>query len=124
MKWVRNILFSTSRYPSILGAGGQQDMEFVRYLEWVWFKRCVLLFGMILAAGAAGLFAGIYYEEEVTSAGIWVWGIAWIYNGLLIIIVAVSTGIGILKALIFKAFFTEQVQVGQAAARSYQMYKK
>jgi hypothetical protein len=99
-------------------------MEFVRYLEWTWFKRCVLLFGLALATGAAGLFAGMFYEEEVTSAGIWIWGIAWIYNGMLLIIVAISTGIGMIKALIVKAFFTEQIQAGQAAARSYQMYKK
>ena len=34
MRFIRNMLFSTGRYPSTMGAGGQQDVEFCRYIEY------------------------------------------------------------------------------------------
>ena len=58
------MLFATGRYPSTMGAGGQQDVEFCRYIEWVWFKRCVWLLGIGLAFGGVGLYVGYYYEPD------------------------------------------------------------
>ena len=79
MKFIRNMLFNTGRYPSTMGAGGQQDLDFCRYLEWMWFKRCFALLGFAFALGAGGLYVGMYHAEYVTETAIWAWGVAWIY---------------------------------------------
>jgi len=96
------MLFGTGRYPSTMGAGGQQDVEFCRYIEWVWFKRCIWLIGL----------------------GFAIWGVAWLYNGFLMFVLAVSIVLSTLKALIVKAFVSPEVQVGQAATRTAQMMRK
>ena len=62
MKFIRNMLFSTGRYPSTMGAGGQQDVDFCRYIEWMWFKRCMWLLGIGFGFGGVGLYIGYYYE--------------------------------------------------------------
>ena len=66
MKFLRNMLFSTGRYPSTMGAGGQQDVDFCRYIEWMWFKRCMWLLGLSLGFGGVGLYDGYYYDEKGT----------------------------------------------------------
>ena len=86
MRFIRNMLFSTGRYPSTMGAGGQQDVEFCRYIEWVWFKRCVWLMGIGLAFGGVGLYVGYYYDAVVTEYGMAIWGVAWLYNGFLMFV--------------------------------------
>ena len=118
------MLFATGRYPSTMGAGGQQDVEFCRYIEWVWFKRCVWLLGIGLAFGGVGLYVGYYYEEVVLEYGMAVWGVAWLYNGFLLFVMAVSIVLSMLKALVVKAFISPEVQVGQAATRTAQMMRK
>ena len=124
MKFIRNMLFSTGRYPSTMGAGGQQDVEFVRYIEWVWFKRCMLLLGLSLGFGGIGLYVGYYYDEVVLEYGMAIWGVAWLYNGFLLFVMAVSIILSMLKALVVKAFISPEVQVGQAATRTAQMMRK
>lgn len=118
------MLFSTGRYPSTMGAGGQQDVEFCRYIEWVWFKRCVWLLGIGFAFGGVGLYVGYYYDEVVTEYGMAVWGVAWLYNGFLMFVMAVSILLSMIKALVVKAFISPEVQVGQAATRTAQMMRK
>ena len=107
-----------------MGAGGQQDVEFVRYIEWVWFKRCMMLLGLSLGFGGVGLYVGYYYDEVVLEYGMTIWGIAWIYNGFLMFVVVVSMFLSLLKALVVKAFISPEVQVGQAATRTAQMMRK
>ena len=124
MKFIRNMLFSTGRYPSTMGAGGQQDVEFVRYIEWVWFKRCVWLLGIGLAFGGVGLYVGYYYETVVLEYGLAIWGVAWLYNGFLMFVLAISIILSALKALVVKAFISHEVQVGQEATRTAQMMRK
>jgi hypothetical protein len=118
------MLFSTGRYPSTMGAGGQQDVEFCRYIEWVWFKRCVWLMGLGFAFGGIGLYIGYYYDSVVTEYGMAIWGVAWLYNGFLMFVLAVSVILSTIKALVVKAFVSPEVQVGQAATRTAQMMRK
>ena len=117
------MLFSTGRYPSTMGAGGQQDVDFCRYIEWMWFKRCMWLLGIGFGFGGVGLYVGYYYEEVVLEYGMAVWGVAWLYNGFLMFVLAVSIILSTLKALIVKAFVSPEVQVGQAATRTAQMMR-
>ena len=124
MKFIRNMLFTTTRYPSTMGAGGQQDVDFCRYIEWMWFKRCMMLLGVSLAFGGVGLYVGYYYDEVVLEYGMMIWGVAWLYNGFLLFVMAVSMVLAMLKALIVKAFVSPEVQVGQAATRRAQMMRK
>tara|TARA_Y100000361_G_C11124252_1_gene324971 strand:+ start:748 stop:1131 length:384 start_codon:yes stop_codon:yes gene_type:complete len=124
MKFIRNMLFNTGRYPSTMGAGGQQDLDFCRYLEWMWFKRCFALLGFAFALGAGGLYVGMYHAEYVTETAIWAWGVAWIYNGFILVVLALSTAITIIKSLILKAFFTEEIHAAQSATRTMQLYNK
>ena len=107
-----------------MGAGGQQDVEFCRYIEWVWFKRCVWLMGLGLTFGGVGLYVGYLYEEVVLDYGMAIWGVAWLYNGFLLFVMAVSILLSMLKALVVKAFVSPEVQVGQAATRTAQMMRK
>ena len=53
-----------------------------------------------------------------------IWGIAWLYNGFLMFVLAVSMLLSLLKALVVKAFVIPEVQVGQAATRTAQMMRK
>ena len=124
MKIIRNILFSPDRYPSHFGAGGKEDINFIRYTEWMWMKRCIWLFGFVLGAGALGLYVGLFWEEYVFDSVMYVWGVAWIYNGLLFMIMIVSALLATLKALITKAFFDPTVHAGQAALRTGKMMRK
>tara|TARA_Y100000401_G_C8316931_1_gene223031 strand:+ start:1175 stop:1507 length:333 start_codon:yes stop_codon:yes gene_type:complete len=107
-----------------MGAGGQQDLDFCRYLEWMWFKRCVTLLGLAFALGASGLYVGMYHADYVKETAIWAWGVAWIYNGFILVVLAVSTAVSLIKAMIVKAFFTEEIQAAQAASRTMQLYNK
>ena len=118
------MLFSTGRYPSTMGAGGQQDVEVCRYIEWVWFKRCVWLIGIGFAFGGVGLYVGYYYDAVVTEYGMAIWGVAWLYNGFLMFVLAVSVILSAIKAFVVKAFISPEVQVGQAATRTAQMMRK
>ena len=124
MRFIRNMLFGTARYPSTMGAGGQQDVDFCRYIEWMWFKRCVWLLGIGFGLGGIGLYVGYYYDDVVKDYGMTIWGIAWLYNGFLMFVLAVSMLLSLLKALIVKAFISPEVQVGQAATRTAQMMRK
>jgi hypothetical protein len=118
------MLFSPDRYPSNFGAGGKQDVDFIRYIEWMWMKRCIWLFGFMLGTGALGLYAGLFLEEYFLDAAMYVWGIAWIYNGFLFMLMLVSALLATLKALIAKAFFDPTVHAGQAAIRTGKMMRK
>ena len=124
MKFIRNMLFSPDRYPSNFGAGGKQDVDFIRYIEWMWMKRCIWLFGFMLGTGALGLYAGLFLEAYFLDAAMYVWGIAWIYNGFLFMLMLVSALLATLKALIAKAFFDPTVHAGQAAIRTGKMMRK
>ena len=124
MRFIRNMLFSTRRYPSTMGAGGQQDVDFCRYIEWMWFKRCMWLLGGIFGGAGIGLYIGYFYDEVVVEYGMMVWGVAWLYNGFLLFVMAISMVLAMLKALIVKAFISPEVQVGQAATRTAQMMRK
>tara|TARA_R100000152_G_C6718817_1_gene145128 strand:- start:487 stop:852 length:366 start_codon:yes stop_codon:yes gene_type:complete len=118
------MLFSPDRYPSNFGAGGKQDVDFIRYIEWMWMKRCIWLFGFMLGTGALGLYAGLFLEEYFLDAAMYVWGVAWIYNGFLFMLMLLSAAIATLKALITKAFFDPTVHAGQAAIRTGKMMRK
>ena len=124
MKFIRNMLFGTARYPSTMGAGGQQDVDFCRYIEWMWFKRCMWLVGGIIGGAGMGLYVGYFYDDVVVEYGMTIWGIAWLYNGFLLFVMAISMILAMLKALIVKAFVSPEVQVGQAATRTAQMMRK
>jgi len=124
MKFIRNMLFSPDRYPSNFGAGGKQDVDFIRYIEWMWMKRVIWLFGFVLGAGAVGLYVGLFLDEYVMDSVMYVWGIAWIYNGFLFMLMILSAAIATLKALIAKAFFDPTVHAGQAAVRTGKMMRK
>ena len=124
MKFIRNMLFSPDRYPSNFGAGGKQDVDFIRYIEWMWMKRVIWLFGFMLGAGAVGLYVGLFLDEYVMDSVMYVWGIAWIYNGFLFMLMILSAAIATLKALIAKAFFDPTVHAGQAAVRTGKMMRK
>ena len=54
----------------------------------------------------------------------YVWGIAWIYNGFLFMLMIVSALLATLKDLIVKAFFDPTVHAGQAAIRTGKMMRK
>jgi|TARA_Y100000310_G_scaffold113769_1_gene112207 hypothetical protein len=124
VKLFRNILFSTGRYPSMMGARGQQDVEFCRYLEWMWLKRCLMLIGAVAGAAAIGTYIGMFYADEIAESAFWVWGVAWLYNGLILMVLIVSAALGAIKALMVKAFLSPEIQVSQAAMRTGQMMKK
>ena len=107
-----------------MGAGGQQDVDFCGYIEWMWFKRCMWLLGIGLGFGGVGLYFVYYYEEVVLDYGMAIWGVAWLYNVFLMFVLAVSLILSALKALVVKAFVSPEVQVGQAATRTAQMMRK
>jgi hypothetical protein len=67
---------------------------------------------------------GYYYDDVVLEYGMTIWGIAWIYNGFLMFVLALSMLLSLLKALVVKAFISPEVQVGQAATRTAQMMRK
>ena len=118
------MLFSPDRYPSNFGAGGKSDVDFIRYIEWMWMKRVIWLFGFMLGAGAIGLYAGLFLDEYIMDSVMYVWGVAWIYNGFLFMLMILSAAIATLKALIAKAFFDPSVHAGQAAIRTGKMMRK
>ena len=62
------MLFSPDRYPSHFGAGGKEDIDFIRYTEWMWMKRCIYLFGFMLGGTALGLYIGLFWEEYVIDS--------------------------------------------------------
>jgi len=124
VKFFRNMLFTVGRYPSMMGARGQQDVEFCRYIEWVWLKRCLLLVGAVFGAAGIGTYVGMFYEDEIADGAFWVWGVAWVYNGVILILIVISAALGAIKALMLKAFFSPEVQITQAAMRTGQMMKK
>ena len=99
-------------------------MDFCRYIEWMWFKRCMWLLGGIFGGAGVGLYIGYFYDEVVVEYGMMVWGVAWLYNGFLLFVMAISMVLAMLKALIVKAFISPEVQVGQAATRTAQMMRK
>ena len=82
------------------------------------------LLGIGFAFGGVGLYVGYYYEEVVLEYGMAIWGVAWLYNGFLLFVMAVSIILSMLKALVVKAFVSPEVQVGQAATRTAQMMRK
>ena len=53
-----------------------------------------------------------------------IWGVAWLYNGFLMFVMAVSILLSMIKALVVKAVVSPEVQVGQAATRTAQMMRK
>ena len=108
----------------MMGARGQQDVEFCRYIEWVWLKRCLLLVGAVFGAAGIGTYVGMFYEEQIAEGAFWVWGIAWVYNGVILMLLVISAALGAIKTLMIKAFFSTEVQITQAAMRTGQMMKK
>ena len=124
MKLLRNILFSAGRYPEAMGARGLMDVEYVRYVEWGWMKLCVWLIGFIFAGFAGGMALGIYYEDYVKESLFWAVGIAWVYNGVLLLLLFISLVLSTLKWLFIKAFASDMVQASSAAARTATMFKK
>lgn len=124
MKFLRNMLFNAGRYPEAMGARGLMDVEYCRYVEWGWMKLCVWLVGFIFAGFAGGMALGIYYEEYVKDGLFWAVGIAWVYNGILLLLVFLSVMLSTLKWLFLKAFASDMVQATSATAKTATMFKK
>ena len=80
--------------------------------------------GTAFAFGGIGLYVGYYYDAVVIEYGMAIWGVAWLYNGFLMFVMAVSILLSMIKALVVKAFVSPEVQVGQAATRTAQMMRK
>ena len=116
--------FSPANYPSTLGSGGLSDVEFVRYTEWKWLKRCFYLFGFSFLAGALGLFVGLEYPDEITDGAIWAYGLAWAYNGMILFFLVLSTVLGMIKAFLIKTLANDGLQAPQGAVRTAQMMRK
>jgi len=66
----------------------------------------------------------LFLDEYVMDSVMYVWGIAWIYNGFLFMLMILSAAIATLKALIAKAFFDPTVHAGQAGIRTGKMMRK
>ena len=116
--------FSPANYPSTLGSGGLADVEFVRYQEWKWLKRCFYLFGFSFMTGAIGLYAGLQYPTEITDGAIWAYGLAWAYNGMILFFLVLSTVLGMIKAFLIKTLANDALQASQGAVRTAQMMRK
>ena len=87
-------------------------------------KLCVWLVGFVFAGFAGGMALGIYYEEYVKDGLFWAVGIAWVYNGILLLLVFISLVLSTLKWLFLKAFASDMVQASSATARTATMFKK
>ena len=116
--------FSPANYPSTLGSAGLADVEFVRFTEWKWLKRCFWLFGFSFMTGAVGLYVGLEYPSQIKDGALWAYGLAWAYNGLLLFLIIVSSVLGMIKAFLIKTLANEGLQASQGAVRTAQMMRK
>ena len=41
---------ATEKSCAVISLGGKEDINFIRYTEWMWMKRCIYLFGFVLGA--------------------------------------------------------------------------